>query len=160
MRLDDRLVILLVSPGVNQVEVFEHGAAIRHHGARLLAGFVEPTLGIHRLYKLAILEDVEHCQFIVVIWIGILRVLLANKRIRPNGHRVLIPKLALRGLVEGGAGKTDADHDYAIVDDISPVSPRIPSRQLHSRGWETQPGVALYHASSAIELRCDRRKDE
>src|SRR6185312_3889597 len=100
---------------------------------RLLIGLIEALLGIHRAHLLAVLVNVKHSHLAAVVWVVVLRVVLADERVRPDVHLVVKSELLFVGLVEGRSRKTDADHNKTVMDDVAAVTSRVAPRKLRNR---------------------------
>src|SRR5579872_5149272 len=153
MHFDDWSPGIRVLAFIYDVQIFLRSRAIGNHRGSLLACFVETALGIERGNLLSALEDIHDSPLAAVIGIVILRIRLANQRVRADGHLVAKAHFLLFVLIKDGAGESNHDYDHAEVDNVPAVATSVAMSQLHHRREDILPGMAADHAASADELR-------
>src|SRR6266568_3245732 len=155
VRLDDGTAVLRILSGVDQVEIFHDGGAVRNDGRGLPAGLVETLLREHGRDLLPIFVDVENGPLAGIIWFVVLGVGTADQRVGTNRHFVAEAQLLLGVLVEGDSGKADHSDDNAKVNDVSAVTARVAARQQIHAVKDIAVVVAGDHQSAANELAAD-----
>ncbi len=130
-----------------------------HHGLRLLAGVVDALFGQHLELLLAVLVDVQHGPFGVVVSVGVLGGADLLQGVGRDHELVVDGHLAFLIGVECRAGQPDDDNDHADVDDVAAVAAGVaPGEEVHG-GKQILAGLTGNHARAAEEFRQDRSED-
>src|SRR5258708_735702 len=118
---------------VHQEKVFAEAGVNARQRLRLLAGFIETALGKHGRNLLAAAEHIDDCPLVAIVRIVVLRVGLADERIRADGDFVAKAHFFFDFFVKGSPKNPNDDQGDAEVDDVSAVTARISVAELKHR---------------------------
>src|SRR5260221_2527643 len=119
---------------VHQEQIFAEAGINARQGLRLLAGFVEAALGIHGRNLLAAAEYIDDRPLVAIVRIVVLRVGLADERIRAKRDFVAKAHFFFDFSIKGSPEDSNDHQRHAEVDDVSAVTARITVAELQHRG--------------------------